>query len=423
MVYWGLVVLVTMISLGSAHFVYAETIIDEQTTLSGDLENNPVAQDILKKIEKSKHWIEQLQQRDFETAKKQKELESKRAEVLQYLENDLKKWEELWGYYTFDSMLERALENSPAKDTDSIYDHPLKFTASKISDGRIALQTVLEQGGTPEEARDAFVDAAKITRAEMLSANSIYNILNNNAYYNQQILFSADGNFDLTLSGKELRKYYQDYRTNPEYLKANPFDKLSWEDLGKNNPGTECRVGFVLVYRINVDDYVCTTEYTAEMWVRHQMGTIVDESFSEIKSIDVEKLQKDRILKKVHNLNSKVSTMQEHHEKKLVETKQDYEDLFIKTHEKRTLEEKQAITKYGKSDSKKITLSREITDIREKYTALKDEMTDEKSRILKIMNKQYLRDMDDFANNYKHDSEMNLFWNSEVPIFEISLNE
>lgn len=423
MVYWGLVILVTMMSIGSAHFVYAETMIDKQTTLTGDLENNPVAQDILEKIEKSKHWIEQLQQRDFETAKKQKELESKRAEVLQYLENDLKKWEELWGYYTFDSVLERALENSTAKDTDSIYDHPLKFTASKISSGRIALQTVLERGGTPEEARDAFVNAAKITRAEMLSANSIYNILNNNAYYNQQILFNTDGNFDLTLSGKELRKYYQDYRTNPGYLKANPFDKLSWNDLGKNDPDTECRVGFVLVYRINVDDYVCITEYTAEMWVRHQMGTIVDETFSKVKSIDVEKLQKDRVLKKVDNLNSKINTMQEHHTKKLVETKQDYEILFIKTDEKRTLEEKQAITKHGQSDSKKIILSKEITDIREKYDVLKDEMLDEKSRILKIMNNQYLKDMDDFANNYKHDSEMNLFWNSEVPVFEISLNE
>lgn len=423
MVSWAIVVFVTAMSFGFANSVYAETLSGEQTTLSGDLENNPVAQDILEKIEKSKRWIEKLQQRNFETTQKQKELESKRAEVLDYLEKDLKKWEELWGYYTFDSMLERALENSPAKDTDSIYDHPLKFTASKISAGRVALQNVLVHGGSPEEARDAFVDAAKITRAEMLSANSIYNIIHNNAYYNQQILFSKDGNFDLTLSGEELRKYYQDYRTNPEYLKANPFDKLSWEDLGKNNPGTECRIGFVLVYRINVDDYVCTTEYTAEMWVRHQMGTIVDETFSAIKSIDVEKLQKDRVLKKVHNLNSKINTMQEHHEKKLVETKQDYKTLFIKTNEKSTLEEKQAIAKYVKSNSKKITLSKEITDIREKYAALNDEMIDEKSRILKIMNKQYLKDMDDFASNYKHDSEMNLFWNSEVPIFEINLNE
>ena len=423
MVSWGLGILVLFLSFGFTHFVYAETITGEQTTLSGDLQNNPTAQDILEKIEKSKRWIEKLQQRNFETTEKQKELDAKRAEVLQYLENDLKKWEELWGVYTFDSMLERALENSPAKDTDSIYDHPLKFTASKINAGRIALQNSLEQGGTPEEARNAFVNAAKITRAEMLSANSIYNILNNYAYYNQQILFGTDGNFDLTLSGEQLRKYYQDYRTNPEYLKANPFDKLSWEDLGKSNPGTECRIGFVLVYRINADDYVCTTEYTAEMWVRHNMGTIVDESFSETIPVDVEKLQHEQILKKVNNLNSKINTMIEHHEKKLVETKQDYETLFVKTNEKRTLEEKQAIAKFGKSDSKKIVLSREITDIREKYGALKEDLSDEKSRILKIMNKQYLKDMDDFASNYKHDSQMNLFWNSEVPVFEIRLNE
>ena len=65
----------------------------------------------------------------------------------------------------------------------------------------------------------------------------------------------------------------------------------------------------------------------------------------------------------------------------------------------------------------------EITDILEKYDALKEDLSDEKSRILKIMNKQYLKDMDDFASNYKHDSQMNLFWNSEVPVFEIRLNE
>ena len=60
-----------------------------------------------------------IEQRNFEDSQRQAELEQKRAEVLQSLEDDLKKWEELWGYYTFDNVLERALENSPAKDTSS----------------------------------------------------------------------------------------------------------------------------------------------------------------------------------------------------------------------------------------------------------------------------------------------------------------
>lgn len=35
-----------------------------QTTLSGDLANNPIAQDILKKIEQTKKWIQDLEQKD-----------------------------------------------------------------------------------------------------------------------------------------------------------------------------------------------------------------------------------------------------------------------------------------------------------------------------------------------------------------------
>ena len=64
--------------------VFAQESVDasEQITLSGDLQNNPVAQDILKKIEKSKRWITQMEQRNFETQERQKELEQKRAEVL-----------------------------------------------------------------------------------------------------------------------------------------------------------------------------------------------------------------------------------------------------------------------------------------------------------------------------------------------------
>lgn len=67
----------------------------EQTTLSGDLANNPVAQDILKKIEQTKKWIAELEQRDYEKLEAQKELEAKRAQSLQILNQDLADWEKL----------------------------------------------------------------------------------------------------------------------------------------------------------------------------------------------------------------------------------------------------------------------------------------------------------------------------------------
>jgi hypothetical protein len=422
----GLVILgisVVFVLFFAINPVFAQESVDvsDQITISKDLENNPVAQDILKKIEKSKRWIAQMEQRNFEALERQKELEEKRAEVLQILEKDLKKWEDLWGYYTFDKMLERALENSPAKDTASIYDHPLKFTASKINAGRDALHKVLQEGGGPEEARDAFVNAAKITRAEMISANSLFNVIHNNAYYNQQILFDSDGNFNLELSGEQLRKYYQDYRTNPKYLQANPFDKISWESLGKNTPTTECRSGYVLVFRTHADDYVCTTDYNAEMWIRHNMGTIVDGTFSQTKAVNIEKLEKDRIIEKVKNLNAKVQTIQVHFEKKMADTKLEYESLFVEMKNKQNDEEKQVIEKFNSSSGSKDRLSKDITSIREKYDYLEETLVDEQSRVLNILEEQQHKNRNSFAKIYESDSKIRLVWNLNTPVFETSL--
>ena len=393
--------------------------VEDQTTLSGDLQNNPLAQDILKKIEQSKKWIAQIEKRSFENSQRQLELEQKRAEVLQSLQADLRKWEELWGYYTFDNMLERALEDHPAKNTDSIYDHPLKFTASKINAGREALQKVLLDGGSPEEARDAFVKAAKITRAEMLSANAFYNILNNHAYYNQQILFESDGQFNYEISGEELRKYYQDFRTNPEYLDANPFDSVSWEDLSKTNPSTECRPGHVLVYRNHADDYVCTTEYTAEMWMRHNMGKIVDKSHEKTSIVlDEQKFNKDRIAKKVDSLNSKIKLLQAHYDEQISETIAKYNSILANIKSEKTFEEKQILGNSIASDyvSKK-AVSQQIMDIREKFEELEKNILDEKDEVLKILENQHLLSLEELVDTHKFDDDLKIEWNYDYPIF------
>jgi hypothetical protein len=318
-------------------------------------------------------------------------------------------------------MLERSLENSSAKDTDTIYDHPLKFTASKINAGRDALHKAVLEGKGPEDARDAFVNAAKMTREEMLAANSIYNVLSGNAYYNQQILFNSDGTFDDTISGEELRKYYEDYRTNPGYLQANPFDKISWDDLGKNDPNTECRQEHVLVYRTHADDYVCTTEYTAEMWVRHNMGNVVTDTFLETKDpVDVKKFQQDRIYKKVENLNSKINIMQKYYEENLSETKVKYESLFVKIKSEQNDEEKIVIEKFNKNDSmSKKAFSHEITNIREKYAQLEENIVDEKLRVLEILENQHQTSLDNFVNDYRSDFEIRLMWNLQNPVFEV----
>lgn len=416
----GVFIIITLIFVYNPVFGQSEVVTSLQTTLSEDLDNDPIAQDILDKIEKSKRWIAKLQERNFEESEKQRELEEKRAKVLEHLQEDLKKWEELWEYSTFDKMLERALENSPAKETGSIYDHPLKFTASKINAGHNALQIVIQNGGGPEEARDAFVSTAKITKAEMISANAIYNVLNGNAYYNQQILFDTKGQFDLDSSGEQLRKYYLDYRTSPGYLLANPKDTLSWEDLSKTNPNTECREEYVLIYRNHADDYVCVTEHTSEMWQRHGMGSPVHKEIQFIPDdITQIKMNQDRITEKISSVNLKIKKIHDTYEIQIKDMEKKYHHMFMKMEQKQKDEEKLVLNKLNNGEISRENFSSQITDIREKYDTVKNSMIKEKFQTLEIMEKSMKENLDTMMSKYAHDSEIKIIWNSDESKYEI----
>ena len=83
---------------------YAETVdtvyTSKQTTLSKNLANDPIAQDILKKIEQTKKWIADLEKRNYDFLESQRELNEKREQVLKILQQDLKEWEALWEEYS-----------------------------------------------------------------------------------------------------------------------------------------------------------------------------------------------------------------------------------------------------------------------------------------------------------------------------------
>jgi hypothetical protein len=83
----------------------------------------------------------------------------------------------------------------------------------------------LANGSSLSDARQAYHKAAETKRIEIIETNSIFNVNHNLAYYNQQILFNKQGQFiETPITGEQLRKYYEDYRTNPAYLQANHDD-------------------------------------------------------------------------------------------------------------------------------------------------------------------------------------------------------
>lgn len=425
----------------------------EQTTLSGDRQNNPVAQDILKKIEQTKKWIADLEQRDYEKLAAQQELEAKRAHSLEILNQDLADWEKLWEHYSSYNSFDRFVDKIPDPQVQDVFWDQFEFKEQKVKAGRDALKQVLADGGSRRDALQAYLTAAETKRIELIETNSQFNVNHNLAYYSQQILFDEDGQFiDSPITGEQLRKYYEDYRTNPAYLQANPDDAISWDDIGKTNPSTECREGNVVVYRFYADDYACVTVYTAEMWVRHGMGEITgdvqnrfeqepitpltkcNDGFSVILNIETGKYScildetakkwveqglaefpnvddyvvtsikdKDKTVQ-VEEVNLQIREMNKEFEEKQTELKKTYDQKYDDALDKLKLDEKSATIDYNqRSGMSQKELSIKIGEIREKYESDKEEILKSKINDLKSLEDEFEESMKELVSLYEDD--------------------
>ena len=385
----------------------------DQTTVI-DIENNPTAQDILEKIEETKKWIAELEEKQANLILESNELDEKRAQAKSSLENDLHQWENLWSEYSSENVFARFVDTVQTNSTKAVFWDHYDFTQAKIQAGRDAFSQTVNSGGDFQEAYAAYLKAAEIKRIEMIQVNSMYNVMHGLAYYNQQILFNPDGQLDLELSGEQLRKYYEDFRTNPQYLLANPDDDASREGIGISDLGTECRVGYALVHRYNEDDYVCVTEQTAEMWQRHKMGIAVDRDIQATPNvISIQQMNHDRVQEKVTSVNSKIQRMHDTNETKKEEMDKKHDLMVMNMDVQQKDEEKKVLAKIANDEMSAKNFSDQMENIRGKYNELEKTMIKEKFQILEIIEKSHKRELNLLADRYDDDPEMDVIWNSD----------
>ena len=375
--------------------------LEEQVTISTNLEDDPLAQDILRKIEQAKKWISDYEKRE----NKEKEVEQKRLEALEILQKDLNQWEELWKEFTFYYAFEQK---------QGIFWDQYNFTHSKITAGKIALQKVLENGGNAEEARSAYAEAAKTKRSEIIAANSLFNVKHGFAHYNQQILFESDGQFHDIVSGDQLRKYYQDFRTNPVYLNSNPDDEASWEELSQSIHD-ECNTNEILIHRFSTDDYICVTEQTSEMWERHNMGKPMIEyvTHSSEDELTLERFREDTIKEKIKNINNKIDTTYMYFEEKIDELTKKYDYKFKDNKDQQRENEKIIIDEFNSTDMSGDVFQQKIEKIRSDYKALEAIISNEKNHALEIMKFNHELHMNDFLENFDQISHVDIIWDSK----------
>ena len=281
MVRLGFALLAVVFSLILINNAYAQTS-DTQVTLSGNLQNDPVAQDILKKIEQTKKMIQELEQKEYEKNKAQENLEKMRDISVKILTHDLDEWERMWEKYSSRNAFDNFVSKRPDFVQGVFWDQ-FEFKEQKVYAGRSAMNNVLMNGGTIQDAKNAYHEAASTPKIELVEMNAQFNVKHNLADYAEQQVFNSIGQIHLSSATQsKLSQFYSDYELQPNYILANS----DYKDTSKSeiNSSTQCGDELVLVSRITSGIFSCIDEFTAKKWADIGVTGIIihDENISSI---------------------------------------------------------------------------------------------------------------------------------------------
>ena len=138
----------------------------EQITFSGDLLNDPIALEILQKIEESKRKIAKLEQQNYDQLQAQKFLEDRRAVALDKLNHALTLWEEKWYEFSPKVAYQKFIDKMPS-GVQGIYAKQFEFTEKKHEFGSYMKSIALNKGLSYSQAMDKFNQAAKSSLSEL----------------------------------------------------------------------------------------------------------------------------------------------------------------------------------------------------------------------------------------------------------------
>ena len=147
----------------AASYAYAEE--DDFVTVTKDnIKDNPTLAQILENIEKSKQEFSDAQQKSDQ----EKLLDEQRNMAQKILEQELQQMFKDNEEFTPLSAFSKFLKTIPDDDTKTVFQGLFDYHQQKVNDARDAMRAVLLSGGTLQDARNAYHEAAKIPRTEMI---------------------------------------------------------------------------------------------------------------------------------------------------------------------------------------------------------------------------------------------------------------
>ena len=461
-----------MASVSFLQVSFAQTA--EQQVLSDNLLNDPLAQDLLKKIEQTKKMIADLEQKEFEKNQAQEHLQKMRDMSLDRLHQNLDEWERLWEKQSSRNAFESFVNKKPEYVQGVFWDQ-FEFKEQKVNAGRIAMMQVLANGGTMNDAKEAYNKAASSKRVEIIEMNAQFNIKHNLASHAEQLIFDSTGQAHLSdVSYEKLANMYSDYRIQPNYILANQEK----QDSGNSNSTSDgCSLGQVMVLRLASGNQSCVDESIAQKWIdsgiqglkivgmdlpesvlitnpatQCSMGQIVvfhieKQEYRCVFDADAKRMLAQKIveihtlidyinskddLKKyddtIYDINQEIQQITDDYDLKIKMIKTEIGTLIDQEKKEIRQHISEIVSKYRDGTITKDEVSEEISKIENNSKYIQNQLSNKLQETLDDLESEYKENLKTAVLGYENNADINIDWNyligeETIPVIENPKNE
>lgn len=187
------IMLLSTTSIDSTTFqVFAQTTNEFTVRDSEQINKDPVAKSILEKIEHMKKRMVEIKEERKRQQEHQKFIEQQRELARQELNKELDRINDKYKDNTPKASFSSFVASKPAQ-TQSVYWDMFNFQQEKVADARKAMKNVLDNGGSLQEARNAYHEAAAVKRIQLIDITKNLNIKHGLAEDSVQSTFDKYG--------------------------------------------------------------------------------------------------------------------------------------------------------------------------------------------------------------------------------------
>jgi len=252
---------------------FADDIENDFIPVASDrIKNNPFLVKILENMEKSKKQFSDIQQQNIQ----KKLLDDKRSVAKIIVEKELQQMFKENENFTPLSSFNRFLDKVSNDETKIIFKGLFDYKEERVNDARNAMKEVFKNGGSLLDARNAYHEAAKIPRVDMIQLVQDLNIKAGFSNPDIQQNFNSEGKLPRFDDESQSALSFVDYTTSASNVNSssNSSTKETVQSLDESNNNTNDNIDSNKITIQNLLDEIQLLKNKIKELEQKQDGTI-----------------------------------------------------------------------------------------------------------------------------------------------------